>query len=290
MLTDLTRVCVHCRLRVQAARRACPRCQRSQLLGVAQAHHAIRTGAPRSVPGGCGIVLATMALGGWLGWVAGVSDRGPAAISAFTFALIGLPVGLGLLALAETLSRRLLPGWWARLDVETVAPEDAPPASAVVGTIRGPLDAPLRSFFRDDTCVAIRIVGRFGRVAIDDADAVAFVVDADGGESVHVEPAFLVVAVDVPELGAVDAPGERLRAFLAARAAEPLDAGGQLAEATLRPGDRVSIAGDAVERADPRGTGGGLREAPVVRVFRGTLDRPVVVRSDHRPAAGPRRV
>jgi hypothetical protein len=220
-----------------------------------------------------------MAACGWSGWALGVADHGPAALSAFTFALIGMVVGLALQSLLQPLARRVFPGWWARVDVEPVELGTAKlHATTIEGAVLGPVAEPLRSPLDRVEAVAVRLVGAVGSVMIDDAAVVGFAIETDAGARVLVDPAHVVVALDPGESVRVADPSAGLESFLAERGIAWADAPARLAEGVLRAGDRVRIDGTPVERADPHGAGGGMREAPVARAFQGSLDRPVIVR------------
>ncbi len=182
--------------------------------------------------------------------------------------------------LVRRVSRAFAPSAGARrVEAERAAPSARQNVTEIVGRISGPVAEPLRSPLRGEECVAARIAGLVGAFTIDDAVMVDFTVETDAGERVRVGPAEVVLEIE-PGGGIAlgDDTRERLRPFLDARG---IPAEGQptgIAEDVLRVGDVVRVEGATVESPDPLGAGGGLREAPMIRRFEGTPDRPIVIR------------
>jgi hypothetical protein len=150
----------------------------------------------------------------------------------------------------------------------------APEAPLLVGRVRRreACHAPLTG----RECVAFRLGGRVDRFVVDDAGGEAFdLVLADGRVViVRLEHAALALDVDAPTRHTGPASA-LLEAFLAARQV-PATAPFLLAEAVLRDGDTVAVAGTIETTARPDGLRGtrfddelrGRAEAPVVITLR----------------------
>jgi hypothetical protein len=147
----------------------------------------------------------------------------------------------------------------------------APEATELVGRVRRRADchAPLTG----RECVAFRLVGRVDRFAVDDAGGEDFDLVLPDGRIVIVRLAHAALALDVDEPALHAGPASAaLVAFLAARQV-PAVAPFRLAEAVLRDGDAIAVAGkiETAARAD------GLRGTRFDDEMRGRPDAPLVI-------------
>jgi len=264
MRTDLTRICVPCRLRAAEVAERCPECW-GPLDGPAEGRAKLGR-LPREERSAVGALASLFMLGGCgLGVVTGLESAGNALVQAdalYVFPLfpaLGSLVGFVLALLLKPLVSWTVPPR-ARLDVDQ-RPRGGF-GDAVVGRVEA--DALLEAPLSGRPCVAFRLCGTARGDRVDDAAAVSFTVVTDGGERVRVlaPPARVEIATraTTPEAGA----GERLRAFLEERGLDPRDA--RVDEGRLVPGDRVYISGAPTVVADPAGPSG-YRDAAFIRAL-----------------------
>jgi hypothetical protein len=237
--TDLTRICVACRLRQPAASLWCSSCGRG-LEPVARARldpapAETRSLLPLVVPV---FVLAGAAAGGLLGTTFAAPP--PAGLLPLLGAAVGVTVALALRGLVT---------WTvpAPSGVEVRLARGRPGGTSVAGTIAAErsIEAPLSG----RRCVAFRLTGAAGADRVDDSDAVPFTVITAEGERVRVlsPPARVRLATEPFPVDA--AARARLRPFLEARG---LGADGplRLAEGCLAEGDPVHVTGVPTRAAD----------------------------------------
>lgn len=289
MRTDQTRLCARCALRF-SRKRSCPSCAARgfDLRGALDRQVAIeklRRPAKWRLPSpssGCvvaffltSVIVLTFAIGFGLAFV----FHSPALALAAYFVVPVVCTLLWGLAFPDAHLRAEPsdpPHRYASVEVHPIPLDDGEPA--VVGEVVA--NETLTSPLSGTVCVAFRLVGRSGPMEIDDAGLVPFEVNGDAGAAL-VDSEDGCVAIEPGDPVPVE-PNAALTSFLTARGViegQQID----LAEAVLRPGDRVAVSGARSER--DRGRGDGYRGTESIVVLRDEPDLPVVIRAVSDPAS-----
>lgn len=139
----------------------------------------------------------------------------------------------------------------ARLELLPPGERRSATEASVRGRVLGP--SSLRSPLEHRPCVAYRLVGAGPVGAVDDADACAFDLELDDGEVVHVEAPPCSVDIDVQAPPRTVRPSPELTLFLERRGVFPERGPLELAEATLREGDLITVRGERKETLEAGG-------------------------------------
>ena len=251
MRTDLTRMCVPCRLRLAEVADACLRCGGE--LDTAIEGRAKLDALPREERSAFAIVACILTLVGCsAGTLVALACEPPSVVQPVLGAIVGLVV-------AQWLRPRL---YWTEPPRVKLGVDVRPRGGRGISVVgRVVADATLEAGISGRRCVAFRLTGRAGGDRVDDARAVPFTVVTDDGVRVRVlaRPARVQVATRATEADA-DAPA-RLRLFLDARGLDPRDV--RLEEGIVAAGDRVRVSGAPTEIADPA-VDAGYRDAVFV--------------------------
>lgn len=305
MYADLTRACARCMLRLRATHPRCPRCLGAALcdpgelpsrwpaplrgvnlpsppangeweldgklvgwlVGTISAAAAVVRWMPRVSEDASGLAalpgLYLTALVAIVGCVGGVS-------CAWAGGLLGALLGAAWASISGARRRSSLP----RVGVERFEAADRGGLETLSARVVGAVSTPVTSPLEGRACVAFRLTGRVGDFAVDDADAVAFVVETHDGRRALVEPSRAALALPTGpgrslRAGAHDA----LRAFLSARGIRADVDGAALWESTLAEGDALEIEG-ALDLLDAEGA---YRDVATL-VLRDREARPLTIR------------